>query len=156
MSNTTVASFNALHISHCNFTKLRGTLGAALHIEKVASAPVSLVVTIEECNFTENAANAGSAVYAVDSRFGASTACDNLTVHLVNVNAENNIISPNSTLEYDTSDFITGVFHSRKSYFVVNCTQHCNFTANKPSVFYGHGGYIRVSGKAVIPVYINT
>ena len=146
--NTTIASFNPLYVFHCNFSMLRGTLGAALHIEKVASTQASLVVRIEECNFTDNAANAGSAVYAVDRRFGASASCDSLTVHFVNVNAEKNTISSSSTIDYDTSDFITGVFHTKNSHFIVNCFKHCKFTCNQPSVFYGHDGYITVSGKA--------
>ena len=143
-------SFNALHISHSNFTNLKGTLGAALHIEKLSSDSLSLIVRIEDCNFTENAANAGSAVYASDSRFGASASSGSLTIHLVNVNAERNTISSGSTLKYDTSDFITGVFHTKNSHFIVNCTQHCNFVWNEPSVFYGHFASFIISGKALL------
>ena len=93
-SDAAESYFNALHVSHSNFTRLGGTLGAAFHIEKLSSDGLSLVIRIENCNFTENAANAGSAVYVSNSRFGASTSsAGSLTVHLVNVNAENNTIS---------------------------------------------------------------
>ena len=142
-SITTIASFNALHVSHCSFNKLRGTIGAAFHIEKVASTSVSLVVRSEECNFTKNAANAGSAVYASNSRIGDSLSSGGVTVYLVNVNAKKNIISSGSTLEYDTSDFITGVFYTQNSHFIVNCTHYCNF------MFYGHSSFITISGKAL-------
>ena len=142
------SSFNALHVSHCNFTRLGGILGAAFHIEKLSSDSLSLIIKIEECNFTENAANAGSAVYASDSRFGASTSSGSLTINLVNVNAENNTISSGSTLKYVTSDFITGIFHVKNSYLTLNCIQHCSFIRNQPSVFYGRFASITVSGKA--------
>ncbi|XP_065913461.1 uncharacterized protein [Dysidea avara] len=148
-SITTIASFNALHVLHCSFNKLRGTIGAAFHIVKSASTSVSLVVRIEECNFTKNAANAGSAVYVSNSRIGDSSSLGGVTVHLVNVNAKKNTISSGSTLEYDTSDFITGVFHTQNSHFIVNCTHYCNFIGNWPSVFYGRSGFISVLGKAL-------
>jgi len=67
-----VSSFTAVHIVQCSFTKLGGTLGAALHIEKLSLDALFLVIRIEDCNFTENVVNAGSVVYAVDSSFGAS------------------------------------------------------------------------------------
>ena len=144
-TNTTDARFTALRISHCNFTRLGGTLGAAFHIEKISSDSLALVVTIEECNFIENVANAGSAVYAVDSRFGVS---GGLFVFLANVNAENSVISSGSTLKYDTSDFITGVFYSKNSHLFLICTQQCNFTGNQPSVFHGHFAITTLLGRA--------
>ena len=106
-TNMTSNIVNALDVLKCNFIKIGGTLGAAFHIEKISSDPVSLVIRIEDCNFIGNIANAGSAVYAIDSRFGASTSTGRLTL---NINAENNIVSPSATLQYDSSNYITGVF----------------------------------------------
>ncbi|XP_065913753.1 uncharacterized protein [Dysidea avara] len=148
-TNATESGFTALDVVRCNFTRLGGSLGAALHIEKLSSDSLPLIIRIKECNFFENTANAGSAVYAVDGRFGASTSSGSLTVSLVNVNAEKNTISSGSTLEYETSDFITGVFYAKNSYFTLNCSQSCEFIGNQPSVFYGHFASITVSGQAL-------
>jgi len=147
-SSVSDVTFNALHVSHCNFSSLSGMLGAAFRIEKLASVPVNVVVIINKCNFIENAANAGSAVYAIDRVFGASKPAGGLTVYLINVNAERNKIASGSILDYISSEYITGVFHTRNSQFIVNCTQHCKFSSNQPSVFYGHHGFIMMSGKA--------
>ena len=73
-----------------------------------------MVVRIEECNFIENAANTESAVYAVDDRFDALTHHQVvLPSTLFNVNAERNTLLPGSNLQYDSSDFITGLFHTQ-------------------------------------------
>ena len=147
-TNGTDTSFTALHVLRSNFVGLGGVLGAALHIEKLSSDSLSLIIRVEECTFIENTANAGSALFAVDGQFGASTSSGSLTVDLVDVNAEGNTISSGSTLEYDTSDFITGVFYAKNCYLTLNCTRVCNFTKNQPSVFYGHYASITLSGKA--------
>jgi len=148
-SNTTNTKVTAVEVLNCNFTRLIGrALGAAIHIEKISSDSLSLMARIKGCNFTENVANAGSVLYAADSRFGASTSSGSLTIHLVNINAENNTISPSASLQYDSSNFITGVIYSENAHIILNCTQHCNIVNNQPSVFYGYSASITISGKA--------
>ncbi|XP_065915059.1 uncharacterized protein [Dysidea avara] len=147
--NTTKTKVTAVEVMNCNFTGLVGrTLGAALHIEKISSDSLSLMVRIEGCNFTENVANAGSVLYAADGRFGASTSTGSLTVYLINVNVEDNTISSSASLQYDSSDFITGIIYSENARIILNCTQHCNVLNNQPSVFYGYSASITISGKA--------
>ena len=142
---TTTIDSEILKVIHCNFTKLGGALGAAFHIEKVSVDTTSLLVRIEQCNFTENEADTGSAVYAVDRRLN-----DNLTnglnISFVNVSAENNTLSPGSSVE--SSSYITGVFHSDNCHFKFDCIRQCNFINNQPSVFFGRSAYFTISGKA--------
>jgi len=99
-----------------------------------------------QCNFRGNVANAGAAVYAIDSGFGASTSSGKLTVYLINVNADHNAISPSSSLLRASSEYITGVFAAQNSLFFLICSAHCSFTNNEPSVFYGHSSSITISG----------
>ena len=135
-------------VKQCNFTKLGGTEGAAFHIEKISSNLQNVSFRIEQCMFTENEANVGSAVYAVDHRFDAVLS-KGLIINLVNVNAVNNTLLPRSTVRYASTDFITGVFHSETCNFKINCTTQCNFLNNQPSVFYGQSAYLTLSGKVM-------
>ena len=144
-TNLTVVEVVA--VVQCNFTKLGGTLGAAIHIEKISTDALSLGFRIERCNFIANEANVGSAVHAVDHRFDATLSND-LVINLVNVNAENNTLLPGATVEYISSNFITGVFHGETCHFRFNCTVKCEFLNNTPSVFYGRSAYLTISGKA--------
>ena len=145
-ANSTVIEIVA--VVQCNFTKLGGTLGAAIHIEKLSTNLLSLGFRIEQCNFIANEANVGSAVHAVDHRFDA-TLTNGLIVNLVNVNAKSNILLPGTTIEFFSSSFISGVFHSETCHFIFNCTVKCEFLNNQPSVFYGQSAYLTISGKAM-------
>ena len=137
---------NTLTIRQCNFTE---TFGEAIHIETVFSTLVSVVVGIEQCMFSHNVANAGSAVIAIYHRFDNSLATGSLIVHLVNVHANNNDILPNATIRYDSTDFITGVFSSHNANFNFNCSIGCSFENNRPSVYYGRSSSLTLSGNAV-------
>ena len=143
-----LTSIEIVAVLQCNFIKLGGTLGAAIYIEKLSTDLLSLSFRIEQCNFFENEANVGSAVYAVDHRFDASLS-NGLIINLINVNAESNALLPGATVAYATGTFITGVFHSETCHFKFDCNVLCNFSNNQPSVFYGHSAYITISGKAV-------
>ena len=136
-----------LTVTHCSFTKLGGTLGAAIHIQKISIGTTPLLIRIEYCNFTENEANSGSAVYAVDRRFDP-TLSNGLIIKLLNVNAKDNTLSPGITTDYVSSVFITGIFHSETCHFKFDCNKQCIFSSNQPSVFYGHFGFITISGNA--------
>ena len=146
VTNNNSTMVEILTIKRCNFTKLGGTFGAAFHIKKVSTDSQPLSFRIEQCNFTANEANVGSAVYAVDRKLDA-TLSNSLIINLVDVNAKNNILSPGSTIEY-SGDFITGVFHSETCHFKLLCNRGCNFLNNIPSVFYGRSTYLTISGKA--------
>ena len=113
-----------LTVTHCNFTKLGGTLGAAFHIQKISIGTTPLLIRIEYCNFNENEANSGSAVYAVDRRFDP-TLSNGLIIKLLNVNAEHNTLLPGTTTDYVSSVFITGIFHSETCHFKFDCNEHC-------------------------------
>ena len=135
-------------VVQCNFTKNGGTFGGAIHIEKLSSDLQSLSFRIEQCNFIANEANVGSAVYAVEHRFDATLSND-LIINLINVNAKNNALLPGATVQYSSSAFITGVFHSETCQFKLNCSIGCEFSNNQPSVFYGLFAYLTISGKAI-------
>ena len=137
-----------LMVKQCNFTKLGGRLGAAIHIEKISVDATPLLVNIEQCDFSENEANMGSAVYAVDRKLNATLSAY-LTISLVNVNADNNKLLPGITVEFVSSTFITGVFHNENCHFKFDCNIHCNFSYNQPSVFYGSYAFLTISGKAI-------
>jgi len=145
---TNEIEINLLGVSQCNFTNLGGRLGAALHVSKVSPDTISLVIIIQQCNFTGNVADAGAAVYAIDSGFGASTSSGRggLSVYLIDVNAHHNAISPSSSLLRASSEYITGVFAAQNSLFTLICSEHCSFTNNEPSVFYGISSSIVVTG----------
>ena len=135
-------------VIRCNFNKLGGTLGAAFHIEKTSVDSRSLVVKIEQCNFLENEANAGSAVYAVNHRFD-SMPSNGLTINLININATNNTLTPGSTIQHFSGDFITGVFYAKACHIKLDCNVQCNFLNNQPSVFCGRFASLIISGKAI-------
>ena len=132
-------------VVQCNFTRLGGKLGAAFHIEKLSTDFQSLSFRIEQCNFIENEANVGSAVYAASG----AVLYDGLIINLVNVNAKNNSVLPGSTIQYRSSDFISGVFHCETCHMNFNCNISCEFSNNQPSVFYGRSAYLTISGKAI-------
>ena len=146
--DTALTSTEIVAVLQCNFTKLGGTLGAAIYIGKLSTHLLSLHFRIEQCNFLENEANVGSAVYAVDHRFDASLS-NGLIINLINVNAESNVLLPGATVAYVTGALITGVFHSETCHFKLDCNVLCNFSNNQPSVFYGHSAYLSISGKAI-------
>ena len=145
---TNLSAVEIVAVEQCNFTKLGGTLGAAIHIEKISTDALSLRFRIEECNFIANEANVGSAVHAVDHIFDV-TFSNGLIINLVNVNAKNNTLLPGATVDYVSSNFITGVFHGETCHFRFNCTIKCEFLNNIPSVFYGRSAYLTISGKAI-------
>ena len=135
-------------VVHCNFTKIGGTLGAAVYIEKISTKLQPLSFRIEQCNFIANEANVGSAVYAVEHRFDA-TLSNGLVINLINVNANGNTLLPGATVQYSSSAFITGIFHGETCHLKFDCNVGCNFSNNMPSVFYGHSAYLTISGKAI-------
>ena len=132
-----------LTITHCNFT---GTFGETVHIDTIFSMFVSVVVRIEYCLFSQNMANEGSAVVAVNHRFDDSSISGGLKVYLVNVHADNNDILPDATLQYSSTNDITGVFSSHKAQFIFNCSISCSFVNNWPSVYYGRSSSVTLSG----------
>ena len=87
-------------------------------------------------------------MYAVEHMFDA-TLSNGLIINLINVNATNNALSPGATIQYGSSAFITGVFHSETCQFKFDCSTRCEFSNNQPSVFYGYSAYLTISGKAV-------
>ena len=147
LKTTVETTDESVTVTHCNFTKLGGTLGAAIHIEKVSNFQY-LSFRIEECAFVGNEANIGSAVYAIDHRFDAILS-DGLIIHLVNVVAINNTLIPGSTVEYITSNVITGVFHSEICNFIFDCNERCIFSSNQPTAIYGHSAFVTISGKVM-------
>ena len=116
--NCTTTDLEVLTVINCSFTKLGGALGAAFHIEKVSVDATPLHIRIEQCNFSENEANVGSAVYAVDRKF-KDNLTNGLTIDFVNVSAENNALLPGYSVE--SSSIITGVFHSDNCHFKFDC-----------------------------------
>jgi len=133
-----------LTIMQCNFTH---TFGESVHIETIFSNFVLVVVRIEQCTFSWNMANTGSAVHAINHIFDGSLG--SLTVHLVNVHAENNTILPHSTIQHSSNEFISGVFSSEDAQFIFNCSHSCSFANNLPSVYYGLTSSLTLSGNAV-------
>ena len=69
-----------------------------------------------------------------------------LHIHLININAEYNVVSLNSNIENVTSDFITGIFHVSNCLVTLACDLHCHFQHNQPSVFYGHKSALKLNG----------
>ena len=132
-----------LTITRCKFN---GTFGETVHIETIFSMFVSLVIRIEYCSFSQNMANGGSAVVAVNHRFDDSSISGGLKVYLANVHADNNDILPDATLQYSSTNDITGVFYSIEAQFIFNCSIYCSFVNNRPSVYYGHSSSVTLSG----------
>ena len=147
-TNIIISTIEIVAVVQCNFTKMGRTLGAAFHIEKISTDLRSLSLRIEQCNFLENEADVGSAVYAVDHRFDI-TISNGLIINLINVNAKGNTLSPGTTVKYVSDEYVTGVFHSDTCHFRFDCNLLCNFSNNQPSVFYGRSAYITISGKAI-------
>ena len=90
-------------IAYSNFTQLGGKSGAAIHIEKQSPIAIVLSVRIEWCNFVDNEANSGSALFAKDDTTKIpfnSTTVGNLIVYLTNINGYTNKLFHGSTLEY--------------------------------------------------------
>jgi len=141
--------FEGLTIAYSNFTQLGGKSGAAIHIEKQSPIAVVLSVRIEWCNFVDNEANSGSALFAKDDTtkipFNSATV-GNLIIYLTNINGYTNKLFHSSTLEYISGDFITGVYYFLNCLVVLECKEKCSFMHNQPSVFYGQVSAMRVSG----------
>ena len=142
---TTAEMFNVIR---CNFTNNGGNVGAAIYIQKISTDSVLVFVRIEKCHFTENEGSAGSAVYSIIREFRSSSLSNHLTITLVNIHAKNNILSPGNTVQYLSSDLITGVFSATLSEMIFDCNEQCIFANNQPSLFYGHTASLTVSGKA--------
>ena len=134
------------NVIRCNFTKNGGNVGAAIYIQKISTDSVLVFVRIENCYFTENEGSAGSAVYSTSQEFRSSV-FNYMTITLVNVHATNNILSPGNTIHYVSSDLITGVFSTTISYMIFDCSEHCTFANNQPSLFYGYSTSLTISGK---------
>ena len=145
-SYTELTRADMFNVIRCNFTKNGGNVGAAIYIQKVSIDSVLVFVRIENCSFTENEGSAGSAVYSISREFRSSV-FNYLTVTLVNVHAINNILSPGNTIQYVSSDLITGIFSTTISYMIFDCSEHCTFANNQPSVFYGYSTSLTISGK---------
>jgi len=145
---TTEVEVSILGVIECNFTNLSGRVGASLHFNKVSPDTLTLLIVVEQCNFSGNVADVGAAVYASDNGFGASGSTGRLNVILINVNAHHNTISPRSSLLRASSEYITGVFSAQNALFNLICSQYCSFTYNQPSVFYGQSSSITISGSA--------
>ena len=141
-----------LTVLNCNFTRLGGTRGAAMHVEKISPDYITIVVRIEQCNFVENEADAGSAIYTQLSEFRVSLESEvsgGIQFDIVDINAIDNKLSPGAILNYGTSRVVTGVFSFENCQAFFKCNQQCNFTGNQPSVIYGHNSGIIMSGRAV-------
>ena len=149
MNNSTqVSRADILTLTRCNFTKNGGKFGAALFISKISNSDVSVFVRIEECRFIENEGTVGTAVYAINRKFRSSSMSNHLNVTLVNVHAENNTLSPGATIQYDTTNQITGIFTAEQAHMEFDCNRQCTFINNQPSVFYGHTASLAISGNA--------
>ncbi|XP_065915255.1 uncharacterized protein [Dysidea avara] len=141
--------FEVLTVSSCSFENLEGKLGAAFHIEKNALDTVHVIVKIEHCFFRNNSADSGSALYAKDrsTKLPYEPSLEgSLTINLVNISAENNILSAGSSIQVATSNFITGVFYIFNCLVTLQCTEQCRFINNKPSVFYAYTSALTMSG----------
>ena len=143
---TEITRADMFNVIRCNFTKNGGNVGAAIYIQKVSIDSVLVFIRIENCYFTENEGSAGSAVYSISREFRSSV-FNYLTITLVNVHATNNILSPGNTIQYVSSDLITGIFSTTISYMIFDCSEHCTFANNQPSVFYGYSTSLTISGK---------
>ena len=136
-----------LKVVRSNFTNLVGTLGVAFHIEKNSPDSVLVVIKIEQCNFTSNVADSGSAIFAKDRSSSLSyrpVVDGSLNIYLTNINADNN--KPTSTVNNVTNNFITGIFHISKCLVMLTCDEQCHFHYNRPSVFYGHRSALTING----------
>ena len=146
LSTNQITRADMFNVIRCNFTKNGGNVGAAIYIQKISTDSVLVFVRIENCYFTENEGSAGSAVYSTSQEFRSSV-FNYLTITLVNVHAINNVLSPGNTIHYVSSDFITGVFSTTISYMIFDCSEHCTFANNQPSLFFGYSTSLTISGK---------
>ncbi|XP_065914017.1 uncharacterized protein [Dysidea avara] len=149
---TEFTDINMITMTRCNFTRLGGTRGAALYIEKISPDYITIVIRIEQCNFIENEGDSGSAIYTQLSEFRASLESEingGIRYDLVDVNALHNKLSPGTNLDYSTDRVITGVFSFENCQAHFQCSSACNFTGNQPSVIYGRNSGIIMSGRAV-------
>jgi len=148
-NSTRLTNAELFTIVQCNFTKMGGNVGAAIYIQKISTDSILVFVRIEQCYFTRNEGSTGSAIYSVSREFSSSSLSSNyLIITLVNVHANNNILSPGATIRYVSGDLITGVFSSKQSHMIFDCSEQCTFANNQLSVFFGHTASLTISGKA--------
>ena len=147
--NTIGVEAEVLTVVRSNFMNLAGTLGVAFHIEKNSPDSILVVIKIEQCNFTRNVADSGSAIFAKDRSSSLSyrlVSRGSLNIVLTNINADYNVVLPNDTIENVTNNFITGIFHISNCLVMLTCDEQCHFQHNQPSVFYGHRSALRING----------
>lgn len=145
--NTIGVEAEVLTVLRSYFTKLVGTLGVAFHIEKNSPDSVLVIIKIEQCNFTSNVGDSGSAVFAKDRSSSLSyrpVVGGSLNVYLTNINSDNNM--PSSNINNVTNNFITGIFHISNCLVTLTCGEQCHFQHNQPSVFYGHESALTING----------
>ena len=149
-----VGEVEVLTILRCKFLRLTGKMGVAFHVEKNSPDSILVIINIEQCNFTANEGDSGSAIFANDRSSSLSyrqILGGSLNIHLTNINADYNIISDDTPIENATrsSNFITGVFHISNCLVILACYERCDFQHNQPSVFYGHRSALTVNGHVV-------
>ena len=152
IQSTVGAKVEVLTVMRCNFLHLAGRMGVAFHIEKNSPDSTLTVVKIERCNFKRNSAVSGSAIFAKDRSSRVSYREElggSLNIHLININAEHNVLSPNTNIKNVTSNFVTGIFHVSNCLITLVCDLHCQFQHNQPSVFYGHRSALKIDGDIV-------
>ena len=145
--NTIGVEAEVLTVIRSNFMNLTGTLGVAFHIEKNSPDSVLVIVKIEQCTFTSNVGDSGSAIFAKDRSSSLSyrpLVGGSLNIYLTNINADYNI--PSSNISKITNNFITGIFHISNCLVILTCDEHCRFQHNQPSVFYGHRSALTING----------
>ena len=138
-----------LTISNCSFIKMGGNRGAAVFIGKNSADYLTIVVRIFQCNFIENQADSGSAIFAKVNQFLVSGSSGGIQINFTDVIAINNTLSPDGTLEHSSGTLITGVFSFQNCRTFIHCEHFCSFTGNQPSVIYGDNSGIVLSGTAV-------
>ena len=147
LRNTIGVEAEVLTVVRSNFINLAGTLGVAFHIVKNSPDSILVIIKIEQCNFTRNVADSGSAIFVNDRSSSLSykpVVGGNLNIYLTNINADYNI--PSSTIENVTNNFITGIFHISNCLVTLTCDEQCHFQHNQPSVFYGHRSALTING----------
>ncbi|XP_065914891.1 uncharacterized protein [Dysidea avara] len=152
LPTTHFTELEMITLTRCNFTKLGGTRGAAMHIEKISPDYITIVVRVEQVNFVENEADVGSAIYSKLSEFRVSLQYEGsrgIQFNLIDVNAVNNKISSGANLNYGASGVFRGVFSFENCQAYFQCNHQCKFTDNQPSVIYGHNAGVVISGRAV-------
>ena len=138
-----------LTVLDSRFENLEGKLGAAFHLEKNSVDTILVVVRIERCYFVSNKGDTGSAVYAKDRQTkwpSYPSLGGSFTVLLADINADGNALSPSSSIEGATSNFITGMFYVYNCLVRIQCTEECRFVNNQPSVFYADTSALSMSG----------